>query len=224
MARRANIPGGFTLIEMALVTIVMGILMMVLLPPIMQMTKMGKVAEGKEALHSLKDSIIGYAMVDTDRKLPGSVSQVHNTNDVWGTPYNYWRVLNATTPGICDMTSLEATRSRRLVTPGGVVNGTAFIISSNGPDRVCDITGAPATNGLPNTDMDLTDVNDDIVEYISVNQMKTLLGCPTPTGSDLDRPWKRVLAGEPGRENPFFFESGPCMIDPNRKTWSGGLM
>jgi len=158
---------GFSLIEMAIVLIILGILATVLIPPLVSSVKYEKRAENKDALNALKLSIIGYAKANTNNTLPASLTgAVGDTNDVWGREYKYRRGVNGT---ICDAgsdagVSLTTNDNR-------TVNGTAFIVAS----RSRHISAGEDANY---TSWDFSgDDHDDIYEYVTLYQLKYLLGC-----------------------------------------------
>lgn len=74
---------GFSLIEMAIVLIILGILATVLIPPLVSSVKYEKRAENKDALNALKLSIIGYAKANNG-DLPSSLNgTVYPSRDIW---------------------------------------------------------------------------------------------------------------------------------------------
>lgn len=61
-----------------------------------------------------------------------------------------------------------------IVTPGNeTVNGTAFALSSDGPDHVVDITDMLADNGILNA----TKYNDDLFLYVTLYHVQAAI-CP----------------------------------------------
>ena len=79
---------GFSLIEMAIVLIILGILATVLIPPLVSSVKYEKRAENKDALNALKLSIIGYAKANNG--IPDSLNGTGlPTKDIWGRSYEY---------------------------------------------------------------------------------------------------------------------------------------
>lgn len=181
---------GFSMIEMSLVLVVLGIMTMLLMPPIIASVKKERGTMAKNALRAVKDAIIGYAMIN--RQLPPNLSVLGNLLDPWGHAFHYWPDNGLTTGDICGSTLSQATQFNGMLvkstlynattgTYGETSSGTGFIVASDGPDGV---SGIPLTGGNPTA---LTNAGDDLVEYVTVSQLKTLICSPTrtPAGSEL---------------------------------------
>ena len=157
---------GFSLIEMAIVLIILGILATVLIPPLVSSVKYEKRAENKDALNSLKLSIIGYAKANKEY-LPSSLNGTEfPSKDIWGRDYEYKNALNGK---ICN----DATVSTDfLKVDDAMVPNVAFALASHGR-----LNGAE-NNAEYNSTWDFSGAkHDDIYEYVTLYQLKYLLGC-----------------------------------------------
>ena len=135
MARRR----GFTLIEMAVVMVVIGLLLMVSLPFFTEKISQEKVMKGRENVTALKREIIGFAL--TNGFLPElhgtsdqDVEEMANSLDAWDNPIAYWSDPDITGSGnnICD---LAASNNNLRVDDGGTTyNDIAFVIAGRGPN------------------------------------------------------------------------------------------
>lgn len=183
-AARQPGPRGFSLIEMALVLIVLGVLTTLIMPPILASVRKEKNTQAKNALRSAKDSVIGYAMLN--HVLPPTLAAAGVTRDPWSRDYRYWSDSyltsgTATPDAICTANSTKVVNFLNMKVKGGGVNATAFVLASLGPD------GATTLPVPPTKPTDLTNLGDDLVEYVTLAQLKTLVCSPsrTPQGSEL---------------------------------------
>ncbi len=174
---------GFSLIEMAMVLVVLGILATLIVPPITTVVQREKITQAKGSLRSVKDEIIGYAMLR--RSLPTSLSVTGRTTDAWKNAYRYWPDAFLTGHDICQASDSSLTTIPNLVVKGGKTNATAFVLSSDGPNRVRDIL--PTGGTLVPTDISAP--KDDLVDYVTLNQLKYQVCAASqntpPIGSDL---------------------------------------
>jgi prepilin-type N-terminal cleavage/methylation domain-containing protein len=162
---------GFTLVEMAIVLVVLGIIMTLLLPPLVATVKRDKTKESRRDLRAAKDSVIGYAMITG--YLPDTLGDVGVETDAWGQDLEYVQdiaLVQGTGLGICDAEPDDTIQYDNTITAGGSVDDVALIIASPGEDRQLEVD-------LTLTAADLTDPGDDLVEYVTLNQLKTLVRC-----------------------------------------------
>ena len=158
---------GFSLIEMAIVLVVLGVLSTVLIPPIVTSIRHEKRQENKDALVSLR-----HALVDTVRKtgkLPENLPGGFPKRDTWSRDYEYKPGFNAS-DDICDsgVTPEKGTLVIRLNATETIK--PAFLIASRGHYvNEGDDVDYNASH------IDLTDPKDDIIEYMSLNHLRYLV-------------------------------------------------
>ena len=187
-ARHRKARAGFTLIEMALVLIVLGILTAVLLPPLFQLVKRDKISQGKSGLESALDDVIGYAMIND--RLPVSLAQVGATADAWGSPFGYWvqgNITKSPPPG-ADRFHRHLRRQHHLHGPiqeppdpgrTGQRHGVHRRLQGTEPrfERDLGHLTPPRPSSTPANLPDLSDPGDDIVRFVTINRLKALIGC-----------------------------------------------
>lgn len=156
---------GFSLIEMSLVLVILGIIATVIIPPFVSSIKYEKRAENKDALNALKLSIIGYAKAKGT--LPSSLSSaVGDTKDSWGRGYEYKNALDG---AICS----DTTTSDGFVLTVDDDNATnvAFALASHSR-----LNGSDENAQYNSTNWDFSDTNhDDIYEFVTLPQLKYLV-------------------------------------------------
>lgn len=237
---------GFTLVEMAIVLVIVGVVLVALVPPLMNMVKMNKQREGKTALTSIKDQIIGYAM-DHGQLPPidpnSGLTAGKPLNTAFGNPIDVWRQSFRYIPNpaicesndqavdICDASTDSGNTNymggnvlRVLDANGNTIDFVAFVVSSDGHDQERDLpdmtlpTGGAADSpwslSVPvagwSHDVDLApvmpagQVNDDIVEFVTLLELKAIMcsdssaggGGTTPPEHSAHNPWEEVR-GDP---------------------------
>ena len=163
---------GFSLIEMAIVLVILGILVTVIIPPFVSSVKYEKRVENKDALNSLKLSIVGYAKANNN--LPASLTgAVGDTKDVWGREYEYKNALDVS---ICSATSNDGFHLKDNATMKDVAFALASHSRSNGESNNAEY------------DDDLWDFSgndhDDIYEFVTLSQLKYLVCSNSTSDSD----------------------------------------
>ncbi len=162
---------GIGLLELAIIIGILGILLSLGLGIFKVLVKNQKVAETREVLSSLRESIIGYVL--TRLKLPCDdaetcpspqkrYNELSKAIDAWGKHvfYVYWGQLRDTT-NICSETSTGITLrlcgpDPACSSPVQVVSDVAFVVFSSGENR------NKQTRGMGRTDTSLTV---DVYEY-----------------------------------------------------------
>jgi len=180
---------GFTLMESAVVLIIIGLLAVVLVPTIVNSIRREKVSQGKLAVAAIRDQIIGYAI--DNRKLPDNEDATSsskkfsdvtgNPDDAWGRSFRYLADTDLVEAGslasICgkdavDVDSLSVRANPDTGAPD--VENVAFIVVSDGENHTPDVElDAPPADPTA----DITDPGDDLVEFVTLGQLKALLDC-----------------------------------------------
>jgi prepilin-type N-terminal cleavage/methylation domain-containing protein len=148
---------GFTLIESAIALVILGLIVTLLVPPLVDSVRHEKLHENKDALISLR-----HALVDIARergRLPASLDEAGlPEQDTWGSPYTYLAMdadICSQNAGGFDMT-LEIGQSAKAV----------FLIASPGPNRWADAVYEIGA------EIKLSERGDDLVEFMSLDQLK----------------------------------------------------
>ena len=194
---------GFTLIEIAIVLVIVGLLLGMGASMIGPLTRRAKVAETKELINSAVESVISY--VATTGSLPDSATFptiVRKPNDVWSNSLNYIYDTNLTS-NICGRTSTAITINECFdvgCTTPVTINDVAFLIVSGGENFNNQTEGDPAATGTINVytldlgvdgyagDESTTEPYDDIVKWITIRELTAKVDC---SGSEL-----RILNNE----------------------------
>ncbi|MBU1001816.1 MAG: type II secretion system GspH family protein [Proteobacteria bacterium] len=139
---------GFTLIEMALILIVVGIVISIAVPRLRTSSRDLNTKKIKHDIHNVRDAIIGFSMnatncsLPTDGDLDGAASsdlaQLQGENlDMWGESYYYKLapvLRNASGSVLCDLdgtdVGFDVYEGSTLLAPN-----VAFFVSSSGPNH-----------------------------------------------------------------------------------------
>ncbi|WP_022855783.1 prepilin-type N-terminal cleavage/methylation domain-containing protein [Thermodesulfobacterium thermophilum] len=191
---------GFTLIEIAIVLIILGFLIGLGASLVGVLTKRAKLTEAKEIVNAAVESVIGFAARENRLPLSTEFNQiVRNPYDPWNKPLVYFVDLNLTSnpnnpaEGICG----KKTTDLIVCTDPNCTNrieNVAFIVVSGGPNYNVQ-TGSNATScpsgktcyrvypqGTPNIDgypYDLArpEEYDDVVKWITLEELRIKIGC-----------------------------------------------
>jgi len=195
---------GFTLIEMAVIVIIVGVLLATFLPRMLGTIKGDVAKKSRNDVRHARDEIIGYAVVNS--LLPHAtpdweavrddIKEIASREDAWGQRLLYLWAQNGTgdlvSSNICD--HAHTTLS---VTQGGTTTpDVAFIVLSKGENMQCDLCdsgfpgpgashpGAITPNILPYGSNNATSGKfDDIVEYVTLGHLQGKLNCAGGGGS-----------------------------------------
>lgn len=196
---------GFTLVELAMVLVVIGLLIGMGMSLIGPLTKRAKIIETREAVSQAKEAVFGWTVKNT--YLPPDIVTAGGKNvDGFGKDILYIIApeIDASGENACrriaadpnNRTTLNICRNGDCST--GLVRNIAFVIVSGAENfniqtGVGTPTGCPSGEtcvkiyeiGTQNIDDYLTDMNrpedyDDIVQYVSLDEIRTAMGCPQP--------------------------------------------
>ncbi|UCH81073.1 MAG: type II secretion system protein [Nitrospiraceae bacterium] len=192
---------GFTLIELAIVLVIVGLLIGMGSGLVGTLTKRAKLYENRNIIDAAVESLISYSA--SNNELPDISTfptVVRNPNDVWKKQLYYIAdddLLDTTAGGICDRRTTQLKLANcpdtACGTPTNTIDNVAFIILS-GSANFNNQTGIPATNPVTSattvnhysqgltlddytTDMNRAEPYDDIVRWITLDELRIKAGC-----------------------------------------------
>jgi prepilin-type N-terminal cleavage/methylation domain-containing protein len=199
----------FTLIEMAIVLVIMGLVGYLLYGSIFQMTRNEKSDQGARTLETASDQLEGYVVADSlgngtlpapdSGYLPSTVGAIQ---DPWGHRIRYWRgtdksMSSATSTTLYlrvydNPTAFYNENIAGATTGAGssvqFIKNVGYIMLSDGPDGVAgyrEVTGSTYISvlkkGMKVTNAGATVQNefDDIVQYKTLDQLKNVYAAST---------------------------------------------
>ena len=159
-------PKGFTLIEIAIALVIIGLLIGLGVSLIGPLTKRVKLTETRDAVKTVYEAILGY--VAANKKLPSDLSVLGvKTTDAYGRPLKYFRPDEFVSNNICTFTATYLTVNDSSSGTPQTKNNVAFIVFSEGENRTND-TGSAS----PFTILDQSDTYDDIVMYVDIDKLR----------------------------------------------------
>ncbi len=187
---------GFTLIELAIVLVVIGILLGLGVALLGPLTKQAQFKRSRERVKACKEAIIGF--VAASRRLPDSTEfqSICNEKDAWGQGLVYIpddaSIMGDGTTDRVDMTTVNTCCSQipsdMAVNDRAYTGGTdnyktevAFVVLSKGEDRTQN--GSLAPGNIGGTDYQIytieeySDTYDDIIEYATVYELRDVIRC-----------------------------------------------
>lgn len=192
---------GFTLVELAIVLIIVGLLLGLGAGMVGPLTKRVKLNESREIVSAATDSVMGYASVNNRvpdlSASPSATSfwtNVRTQNDAWSRPLVYVFDNNLAT-SICNRTSTNITA--RICNDAacgtfGTINNVAFLVASAGDNANNQTYGSQAIAGATTINTYIvgiavdnyvgdftraTDEYDDIIKWITLPEMQVKLAC-----------------------------------------------
>ena len=186
---------GFTLVEMAMVLVLVGILVslgMGLMGPLM---KTAKYTETKETVNTALISAIGFAT--TNNRLPTAAefpTAVRNPRDAWSTALYYIPDANLTTSANGGVCGRKSTGMRVLkcpdaacASPSSTITDVAMAVVAPAENRNIQTASAAGTVEVYITDLaaiddyatDMTrpEPYDDVVAWLTLNELRIRSGC-----------------------------------------------
>ncbi len=155
---------GFTLIEMAIVLAIVGLIGVLTLPPIIDVIKHSKIEATRKQLRSLRSDVLGYALTMADNALPNSTEYMGYPEDAWGSEIRY-RAASALTGSIdiCELSTPPSNLLRIESDDEGLLTEQgAFFLGSPGANYTPEWTNASDT-------ITLNQSSDDITQFITYN-------------------------------------------------------
>lgn len=191
---------GLTLVEVAIVLVIFGLLIGLGASLIGPLTKRAKINETKERLNANVESIISWAA--GNKRLPNTtefVSIIRNQNDVWGKQFQFIvdsdlvQPPSGTEHKICDRRTTKITlRVYQDANNYQDITNVAFIMLSSGENYNNQTSGTQLINtattimipypDAPNIDNYSADINrpepyDDIIKWITLDELRAKAGC-----------------------------------------------
>jgi len=222
---------GFTLVELAIILVLVGILVGIGASMIGPLTKRAKLIETRETINGAVDSVIGFAA--PRNRLPDLTASpsatsfwtnVRTPNDAWVNRLVYVFDNNLAT-SICNRITTNITIrvcSDAACSASTVVNNVAFVVLSAGDNANNQTYGSLAINvattintypagiQVDNYADDFTratDEYDDIAKWMTLSELQTKMACPRCTAYEV---WNN-LGG-----TPYFRTNGlQCLQVPN---------
>lgn len=203
---------GFTLIELAMVMIIVGLLLTIGMSLVGPLTKRAKNIEARETVSAAKAALLGYSVKNGFLPLSTSADPLGLAGarrlDAWGRNLLYNVTSGVTTsldgPGnnACGRTAtnrtvFECTDAACTAASANTKSNIAFIVYSDGEDAdgagtttmptagpACPVT-VPATTCYwireqGSSDASYTLQYDDIVQYVTLDEIRTGMGCSQP--------------------------------------------
>lgn len=180
---------GFTLIEMAMVLVIIGILLSLGVGLMGPMTKRSKLIETREIMKAVQEAILGYAAAR--KALPPDLNSLGvRTTDSYNRPLSYYPV---SFPNLC--TSTGAYLIVNDGSAGGAphtITNAAFILVADGDNR-CNQTGTAspftiyeqAAIGAPVPSCPAGADYDDIVLYAGIDKLRWQICAPFTITTDI---------------------------------------
>jgi len=178
---------GFTLIEIAMVLVIVGLLLTMGLALFGTLTKRAKYIESREAVKQAKEAVLGYAV--KNGFLPATLEAAGARKlDSWTRDMQYYATaeIDASPENACGVntTSMEVYEcTDATCTTYLTKSNIAFIVYSKGEDANGTGTGTASPfrvreQASSYTDGSVTYEYDDIVQYVSLDEIRSLRGCP----------------------------------------------
>ena len=182
---------GFTLIELSIVLVILGLIVGTVTPLIISITKKNKLTSGRQVVATARDEIKGD-FIQT-RMLVSDLSSIGHTIDPWQNDLVYIPAPNLSGVNLCNWLAEDTDQTGLAVCLNGDCTNNkkenvAFIIASIGHNFNRQLEAL--TNGEVRlygygTEIDsyatdftrATDQFDDIVEYVTVDELTQLINC-----------------------------------------------
>ncbi len=184
---------GLTLVEVAIVLVILGLLIGLGASLIGPLTKRAKLQETRDIVKAAKEAFLGFAIKNGylpqegnyNTNTPVEAFQIVGTKglDAWGMPLRYIVAdeLKGSSVNICEINSTTLNINDR----GTPLSNIAFLIISAGGNYNIQTENTIYEVDTPNVDDFSSDIYrpeeyDDIVTYVSLEEIRALRGCPPP--------------------------------------------
>ncbi len=191
---------GFTLIELSIVLVILGLIIGTLAPLMVTLTKKSKMTEGREVVATARDEIKGEII--RTHILPVNVSNIGHTIDSWQNPLVYVPAPNLAGQDLCTWLAGGTNQTGLAVCldgdcAAGKKSNVAYIIASSSHNFNRQLEN-PTNHDGNNTDGEVriysygtqtdpytvapdpnrpTDQFDDIIQYVSVAELVQSISC-----------------------------------------------
>jgi prepilin-type N-terminal cleavage/methylation domain-containing protein len=192
MKKRNHGDRGFTLVEIAIVLVILGLIITLGAALIGPLTKRSKLTESREVVKAAKEAVFGYVV--KFGYLPADITTAGARNsDAWGTALQFYAAaeINGSPKNACGVNSttmqVNDCQTGTCVTKSNI----AYVVYSYGEDINGSCTGTASPFNLllqgygydgacvPNTTNPQYRY-DDIVEYVSLDEIRSAMGCAQP--------------------------------------------
>lgn len=196
---------GLTLVEIAIVLVIIGILVSLGVGLLGPLTKRIKFHESRDVVKQAKEAVLGFAVANKRLPTDTEFTQIVRSKDAWGNDLFYHVDTNLTSGDAC----CSDTLGFNVVDRGTSVEKVAFIVLSKGENGSND-------TGPPFEIKEYSDTYDDIVQYVSIAELKDkVLSCQsleivttTLPEAEEDTPYFTKIVGKGGCNPSFSVTSG----------------
>ncbi len=165
---------GLTLVEVAIVLVILGLMIGLGASLIGPLTKRAKLQETRDIVKAAKEAVLGYVVKHKRLPVEAEFRKIVQDKDAWGNKLDYYPVQDLTSGDACCSNATGFTINDR----GTSKENTAFIILSMGENgtnnTVTNNNGTPPTFTIK----EYSDTYDDLVQYVTIDELKDrVLSC-----------------------------------------------
>ncbi|MBT8764139.1 prepilin-type N-terminal cleavage/methylation domain-containing protein [Desulfohalobiaceae bacterium Ax17] len=179
---------GFTLVEMAIIIVIIGLIASMIVPAIVKSIKRDRLTNARRLVRIARDEIVGYAVMNG--KLPSSPDQIGHGEEIFGKGTLFYRPASnlLADDSICS----QDNSTLSVILGSDTRDNVAFVIASKGEnfnlqlgnntDDVTIYEYGQKVDDYPE-DVDRPEPYDDIVEYVTLGYLKQKI-CTSASGSE----------------------------------------